>query len=119
MGCGVEMPAIKMIPEVCRIFCATANPVEELPVEPSGAAGLDMRVDGQVGTHCRRDAPAVYRLGVIGEAAHSTPELNRGWMPIAFLEVRIRWTTRSPQGPCGRHGQTVAGHAEITGLVLA
>ena len=31
---------------------------DKLPVEPGGAANLDLRVDGQVGTHRQRDAPA-------------------------------------------------------------
>ena len=38
--------AIKNVPEVCRIFCATANPVEVLVVETKGGRGIIGVVDG-------------------------------------------------------------------------
>ncbi|UCD33023.1 MAG: adenosine-specific kinase [Desulfobacterales bacterium] len=38
--------AIKNVPEVCRIFCATANPVEVLIVETEGGRGIIGVVDG-------------------------------------------------------------------------
>ncbi len=37
---------IKMIPEVCRIFCATANPVEVLVVETEQGRGILGVIDG-------------------------------------------------------------------------
>ncbi len=37
---------IKMIPEVCRIFCATANPVEVLVAETDQGRGILGVVDG-------------------------------------------------------------------------
>lgn len=37
---------IKMIPEVCRIFCATANPVEVLIAETEQGRGILGVVDG-------------------------------------------------------------------------
>jgi adenosine/AMP kinase len=40
------LPAIKMCPEVCRIFCATANPVEVLVVESEQGRGVVGVVDG-------------------------------------------------------------------------
>jgi len=38
--------AIKMVPEVCRIFCATANPVEVIVVETEQGRGVLGVVDG-------------------------------------------------------------------------
>ncbi len=37
---------IKMVPEVCRIFCATANPVEVILVETEQGRGILGVVDG-------------------------------------------------------------------------
>src|SRR3989338_2394150 len=39
--------AIKMIPEVCRIFCATANPVEVVLAETEQGRGVLGVVDGE------------------------------------------------------------------------
>jgi len=38
--------AVKMVPEVCRIFCATANPVEVLVAETDSGRGIVGVVDG-------------------------------------------------------------------------
>lgn len=38
--------AVKMVPEVCRIFCATANPVEVLVAETASGRGILGVVDG-------------------------------------------------------------------------
>jgi adenosine/AMP kinase len=38
--------AVKMVPEVCRIFCATANPVEVLIAETDQGRGILGVVDG-------------------------------------------------------------------------
>jgi len=38
--------AIKLVPEVCRIFCATANPVEVLVAETEQGRGILGVVDG-------------------------------------------------------------------------
>ena len=38
--------AIKMVPEVCRIFCATANPVEAMVAETDQGRGLLGVIDG-------------------------------------------------------------------------
>lgn len=38
--------AIKMVPEVCRIFCATANPVEVVVVETAQGRGVLGVIDG-------------------------------------------------------------------------
>lgn len=39
--------AIKMIPEVCRIYCATANPTEVIVVETDQGRGIMGVIDGQ------------------------------------------------------------------------
>jgi len=38
--------AVKMVPEVCRIFCATANPVQALVAETNQGRGIMGVVDG-------------------------------------------------------------------------
>jgi len=38
--------AIKMVPEVCRIFCATANPVEVIVAETDQGRGILGVIDG-------------------------------------------------------------------------
>jgi adenosine/AMP kinase len=38
--------AIKMVPEVCRIFCATANPVEVIVAESAQGRGILGVIDG-------------------------------------------------------------------------
>ncbi len=38
--------AVKMLPEVCRIFCATANPVEVIVAESSQGRGILGVIDG-------------------------------------------------------------------------
>ena len=38
--------AVKMVPEVCRIYCATANPVEVIIAETDQGRGILGVVDG-------------------------------------------------------------------------
>jgi uncharacterized protein len=38
--------AVKMVPEVCRIFCATANPVEVILAESAQGRGIMGVIDG-------------------------------------------------------------------------
>ena len=40
------LPAIKLCPEVCRVFCATANPVEILVAESEQGRGVVGVIDG-------------------------------------------------------------------------
>lgn len=40
------LPAIRQVPEICRIFCATANPVEVLIVQTEQGRGIVGVVDG-------------------------------------------------------------------------
>lgn len=39
--------SIKMVPEVCRIFCATANPLQVIVVESEEGRGVAGVIDGQ------------------------------------------------------------------------
>lgn len=41
------LPALKNVPEICRIFCATANPVEVIIAETSQGRGIMGVVDGE------------------------------------------------------------------------
>ena len=38
--------SVKMVPEVCRIFCATANPLQVIVVESEGGRGVAGVIDG-------------------------------------------------------------------------
>ena len=40
------LPAIKNVPEVCRIFCATANPIEVIVAETAQGRGIMGVIDG-------------------------------------------------------------------------
>jgi adenosine/AMP kinase len=40
------MHAVKRVPEICRIFCATANPVQVMVVEASEGRGILGVIDG-------------------------------------------------------------------------
>lgn len=40
--------AIKMVPEVCQIFCATANPTEVIVAETEQGRGILGVIDGQI-----------------------------------------------------------------------
>jgi len=40
------MHAVKRVPEVCRIFCATANPVQVIVAENGGGRGILGVIDG-------------------------------------------------------------------------
>ena len=42
------LPRLKMIPEVCRIFCATANPVQILIAETEQGRGVMGVIDGSM-----------------------------------------------------------------------
>jgi uncharacterized protein len=50
LGTGIfpvnVLNAVKMVPEVCRIFCATANPVEVLVAETEQGRGILGVIDG-------------------------------------------------------------------------
>jgi uncharacterized protein len=53
--------AVKLVPEVCAIFCATANPVEVLVAVTPGGRGIVGVVDGGAPLGVETDADVVER----------------------------------------------------------
>ena len=53
--------AIKAVPEVCRIFCATANPVQVIMAETEQGRGILGVVDGQTPLGVEDDAGKEWR----------------------------------------------------------
>ena len=55
---------VKAVPEVCTIFCATANPVEVLVAVTGRGRGIIGVIDGSppVGVETQADAVARHRL---------------------------------------------------------
>lgn len=58
------MPAVRAVPEVCRIFCATANPVEVIVARTEQGGGILGVIDGEPPTavECREDVEARLEL---------------------------------------------------------
>lgn len=57
--------AVKAVPEVCRIFCATANPVEVLIVETEQGRGILGVVDGSSPLGLEADDDIAWRKGFL------------------------------------------------------
>ena len=53
--------AVKLVPEVCRIFCATANPTQVLIAETTQGRGIVGVVDGQSPKGLEADADIEWR----------------------------------------------------------
>jgi adenosine/AMP kinase len=53
--------AIKAVPEVCRVFCATANPVEVIVAETNGGRGILGVIDGLKTTGVESEADIQWR----------------------------------------------------------
>ncbi len=56
---------IKMVPEVCQIFCATANPVEVLLVETEQGRGILGVIDGERPKGIEGDEDIAWRKGFL------------------------------------------------------
>lgn len=58
------LPQIKMVPEICRIFCATANPVQVIVAETQLGRGVMGVVDGSMpkGIEQAEDKKARYKF---------------------------------------------------------
>ena len=52
---------VKMVPEVCRIFCATANPVEVVIAETDQGRGILGVIDGGKSKGVEDDADIAWR----------------------------------------------------------
>ena len=56
---------LKMVPEVCRIFCATANPAEVVVVETEQGRGILGVVDGAKTKGIEGDQDISWRKGLL------------------------------------------------------
>lgn len=56
---------IKMVPEVCRIFCATANPAEVIVAETAQGRGILGVVDGEKPKGIEDDEGIAWRRGFL------------------------------------------------------
>lgn len=59
------LQAIKRVPEVCRIFCATANPVEVIIAETQQGRGIIGVVDGFASKGIETDTDIEKRKGLL------------------------------------------------------
>jgi uncharacterized protein len=57
--------AVKLVPEVCTIFCATANPVEVLVAVTAGGRGIVGVVDGGAPLGVEGEADVQERIGLL------------------------------------------------------
>lgn len=57
--------AVKAVPEVCRVFCATANPVEVLIAETEHGRGILGVVDGSSPLGIEADEDIAWRKGFL------------------------------------------------------
>lgn len=59
------MRAVRDVPEVCRVFCATANPLEVIVAESDLGRGVMGVIDGQVPLGVEDDAGEAWRKGFL------------------------------------------------------
>jgi adenosine/AMP kinase len=57
--------AVKMVPEVCRIYCATANPVEVILAESQTGRGILGVIDGLKSKGIEDDEGIAWRTGFL------------------------------------------------------
>lgn len=57
--------AIKLVPEVCRIFCATANPVEVVIAETAAGRGILGVIDGATPLGIEDETGIAWRKGLL------------------------------------------------------
>lgn len=61
---------IKMVPEVCRVFCATANPTEVIVAETAQGRGILGVVDGASPKGFEGDADIQWRKGFLRQIGY-------------------------------------------------
>jgi len=61
---------IKMVPEVCHIYCATANPVEVIVAETDLGRGILGVIDGQVPKGVEGDEDIAWRKGFLRQIGY-------------------------------------------------
>jgi adenosine/AMP kinase len=64
--------AIKIVPEVCRIFCATANPVEVLIAETGQGRGILGVVDGFKSKGVEAEDGIAWRKGLLRKIGYKS-----------------------------------------------
>ena len=62
--------AVKMIPEVCHIFCATANPTEVIVAETDQGRGILGVVDGQKPLGIEEEEDIAWRKGFLRQIGY-------------------------------------------------
>ena len=62
--------ALKSVPEVCRIFCATANPTEVIVAESEQGRGILGVVDGASPKGVEDDAGIAWRKGLLRQIGY-------------------------------------------------
>ena len=67
------LPAIKMCPEICNIFCATANPVEFLVADASEKRGVVGVLDGLTPLGVETEADQKTRKSFLRKIGYKVP----------------------------------------------
>jgi len=62
--------AIKMVPEVCRIFCATANPVQVVVAETAQGRGILGVIDGSPPQGIEDESGIAWRQGFLRQIGY-------------------------------------------------
>ena len=62
--------AVKLVPEVCRIFCATANPVEVILAQTDQGRGILGVVDGSSPKGVEGDEDIAWRKGFLRQIGY-------------------------------------------------
>ena len=62
--------AVKMVPEVCRIFCATANPLEVVVAETEQGRGVLGVIDGSPPAGVEGDDDIAWRKGFLRQIGY-------------------------------------------------
>jgi adenosine/AMP kinase len=56
---------VKIVPEVCRVFCATANPVEVILAETDQGRGVLGVIDGEAPKGVETEDDATERIALL------------------------------------------------------
>ena len=64
--------AIKMVPEVCRIYCATANPVEVIVAESEQGRGILGVIDGEKPKDVEGEDEIAWRKGFLRQIGYKS-----------------------------------------------
>ncbi len=62
--------SVKMIPEVCSIYCATANPVEVIIAETDSGRGIMGVIDGSKPKGVESEEDMIWRKGFLRKAGY-------------------------------------------------